>query len=142
MHHPGERPVSPSAKDLLGGDTLDALAVCASAVCMVHCLVLPLLLAALPMFAGWLDPGESVHRIILAFAVPTSAVALLGGWRMHHARGPVLSGVLGLALMTIGIVFAGRPALETAFSVTGSLMLAFAHIANWRNRTLCCTAPR
>lgn len=134
MQHSDGGPSHPSIKGLIDGDKLDGLAVCASAVCMVHCLALPLLLAALPMLGQWLDPGESFHRIILAFAVPTSALALIGGWRVHHAIGPVLSGVIGLALMTAGIVFAGRPALETALSVTGSLMLAFAHVANWRNR--------
>ncbi len=138
MHQSDDRLPRPSQKGLLHGDTLDGLAVCASAVCMIHCLALPLLLAALPMLTAWLDPGESFHRIILAFAIPTSALALIGGWRVHHALGPVLSGVIGLALMTTGIVFAGRPSVETALSVTGSLMLAFAHVANWKQRL----APR
>ena len=113
---------------------LDGLAVCASTICMVHCLLLPVLLAALPALATWFDPGESFHRLVLAFAVPTSAMALVGGWRVHRAVPPVVLGIAGLMLMTIGVVIAGHPLLETDVSVAGSLMLAFAHIANWRNR--------
>ncbi|MCP8890663.1 MerC domain-containing protein [Sphingomonas faeni] len=116
------------------GDMLDGLAVCASAACMIHCLALPLLFAALPALATWFDPGESFHRIILAFAIPTSAVALIGGWRTHRATPPLILGAVGLALMALGILFAGRTAIETTVSVTGSLFLAAAHLANWRNR--------
>ncbi|RZM37437.1 MAG: MerC domain-containing protein [Sphingomonas sp.] len=116
------------------GDLLDSLAVCASAACMIHCLALPVLFAALPALAAWFDPGESFHRIVLAFAVPTSAVALIGGWRMHRAAPPLILGTVGLALMTLGLICAGRTAIETILSVTGSTFLAAAHLANWRNR--------
>lgn len=133
MRHPNE-PAGLSPRPAPGGDMLDSLAVCASVVCMVHCLALPVLLAALPALATWFDPGETFHVAVLAFAVPTSALALIGGWRVHHAIPPVILGASGLVLMTLGIVFGGRAALETMLSVSGSLMLAFAHVANWRNR--------
>ncbi|MES2420955.1 MAG: MerC domain-containing protein [Pseudomonadota bacterium] len=133
MRHPDE-PAGSIPRPAPGGDMLDGLAVCASVVCMIHCLALPLLLAALPALTAWFDPGETFHVAVLAFAIPTSALALIGGWRSHRATPPLLLGASGLVLMTLGIVFGGRAALETALSVSGSLMLAFAHVANWRNR--------
>ena len=133
MRHPDE-PAIPILRPAPGRDMLDGLAVCASIVCMVHCLALPLLLAALPAIATWFDPGETFHVAVLAFAVPTSALALIGGWRLHHAIPPMILGASGLVLMTLGIVFGGRAAIETMLSVSGSLMLAFAHVANWRRR--------
>ena len=40
---------------------LDALGMCASTLCMIHCLMFPLLLAALPM---WKLTGDSAHQAV------------------------------------------------------------------------------
>lgn len=113
---------------------LDGLAVCASVTCMVHCLGLPLLLAALPVLADRIDPGESFHAIVLALAVPTSAFALVTGARRHRAFVPLAVGAVGLCLMAAGIAFASDEAVEVSVTVTGSLLLAGAHVASWRLR--------
>ncbi|OJW60282.1 MAG: MerC mercury resistance protein [Sphingomonadales bacterium 63-6] len=123
------------------GDWLDGFAVCASISCMIHCLGLPLLLAALPAFADQIDPGDNFHAIVLALAVPTSAIALVGGWRKHRAFIPLAVGSAGLVLMALGIVFASQEILETAITVSGGLLLAGAHIANWRHRRAMPVAP-
>jgi len=115
---------------------LDGFAVCASAACMVHCLVLPLVLAALPAVASRIGAGEGFHAIALMAALPTSALALAGGWRRHRAFGPVVVGSVGLLLMAFGLLFAERHAIETAVTVAGSLCLAGAHVANWRRRSV------
>lgn len=120
---------------------LDGFAVCASFTCMVHCLGLPLLFAALPAIADRISPGENFHLVVLLLAVPTSAIALIGGWRRHHAFVPLVVGAAGLALMALGLAFHARAAVETAVTVAGSLLLAGAHIANWRNRRLSGSCP-
>lgn len=114
---------------------LDHFAVGASLLCLVHCLALPILIAALPVLAQAFDLGEGFHLLILAAAIPTSAIALAAGHRRHGALVPVLVGVVGLVLMAAGAVFVSRAAAETALTVAGSLLLAGAHIANWRLRT-------
>lgn len=113
---------------------LDGFAISASIGCLIHCLGLPLLLAALPAFSDLLETGETFHLIMLAVAVPTSALALNGGWRHQRAFVPLLTGMAGLILMASAIAFARTEALEIAITVAGSLLLASAHIANWRNR--------
>lgn len=123
-----------SAASSKKGDWLDGFAICASISCMIHCLGLPLLLAVLPAFADQIDLGENFHAIVLALALPTSAIALVGGWRKHRAFVPLAVGSTGLVLMALGIVFASREILETAITVSGGLLLAGAHIANWRHR--------
>ncbi|HUD30942.1 MAG TPA: MerC domain-containing protein [Novosphingobium sp.] len=122
------------------GDWLDGAATCASAACLVHCLLLPLILAALPALAGSIDPGERFHALILLFAIPTSALALLPGWHRSGAAGPVLCGAAGVALLASGVAIFERPLLETTASVAGSLLLAGAHVANWRMRRIRCAA--
>lgn len=114
-----------------GQNWLDGVAVGASAACLVHCLALPLLIAALPVLAGMLAIGEGLHAIIFAAAVPTSALALFAGHRRHGQLTPVAGSALGLTLLASGLL-AGRPLAETALTVAGSLLLASAHLMNWR----------
>lgn len=113
---------------------LDGFAICASAACMIHCLALPLVLAALPALSDMISPGETFHVIVLALAVPTSTFALISGWRWHRAPTPLLTGLIGLLIMGGAIAFARDELAETVVTVAGSLLLAGAHIANWRKR--------
>ena len=118
---------------------LDGFAICASALCTVHCLGLPLLFALLPTIAARIDPGESFHLLMLAVAVPTSLFALLQGWRRHRASLPLGIGLAGLSLMAVGALAAHTPLSEAIWTVSGSALLAGAHILNWRRglRTAC-----
>ncbi|WHO37731.1 MerC domain-containing protein [Sphingobium sp. AP49] len=110
---------------------LDGFAICASALCTIHCLGLPLLFALLPAIAARIDPGESFHLLMLAIAVPTSLFALLQGWRRHRGALPVIAGLAGLSLMTVGALVARTPLAETLWTVGGSALLAGAHMRNW-----------
>ena len=116
------------------GKWFDGLGVGASALCLVHCLGLPLLIAALPAIANRIDPGEGFHLAVLLFAIPTSAFALIEGWRRHRGLAPLFVGAAGLALMAAGLAFGSWAAVETGVTVAGSLLLAGAHVANWRGR--------
>lgn len=116
------------------GKWFDGFAVGASALCLVHCLGLPLLIAALPAIANRIDPGEGFHLAVLLFAIPTSAFALIEGWRRHRGVAPLFVGAAGLALMAMGLAFENMVAVETGVTVAGSLLLAGAHVANWRGR--------
>lgn len=111
---------------------MDGLALCASSLCTLHCLGLPLLFALLPAFASRIDPGESFHLVMLALAVPTSLFALVQGRRRHGGWAPLLIGIAGLTLMSVGALIAEDALAETLWTVAGSLMLAGAHILNWR----------
>jgi membrane-bound metal-dependent hydrolase YbcI (DUF457 family) len=111
---------------------LDGLAAGASLICLVHCLVLPMLIAALPLLGAVLNVPESFHRYALALAIPASTGALALGYRRHRATLPTLPGAAGLVLLMLGAFAAGTPAAETALTVAGSLFVAGAHLLNWR----------
>jgi hypothetical protein len=115
-------------------DWVERAAVGASALCLVHCIGLPLLLAALPALSSLLSIPESFHVWVLAFAVPSSALALFAG-RHHHRRAyPLMIGATGLILLATGalVLLGGR--WEAPVTIIGSLCLASAQIANWRLR--------
>lgn len=112
----------------------DGVAIGISTLCLVHCLGVPILIAVIPALSSALALPESLQVIAFLFAVPASAFALLIGYRHHGALLPASFGVLGLLVLGAGAL-GGQPNLvETGLTVSGSLMLAAAHVHNWRLR--------
>ena len=117
-------------------NTLDGIAIAGSALCLVHCLALPLLIAWLPALSDWLSWPESVHLWILITALPLSLFTL---WR-HSLRegraGPFRLGITGLTIMACALFLEGH-AVEPFVTSAGASLLAAAHILNWRGRRSC-----
>jgi len=114
---------------------LDTVAVGLSGLCLVHCLALPLLIALFPLFGASLIEHETFHQLILVAVIPTTAVSLGAGYRRHRHRPVAYLGVAGVA----ALVFAAFAlhALhahhsETWITVAGGLMIASAHVGNFR----------
>lgn len=113
---------------------LDGLAIGASAACLVHCLLLPILIAVLPAASEYLGVPESFHTATFLFAVPASALAMRTGYRHHGIVLPAALALVGLVLLGVGALAGFRLFLETGVSVVGSLILAIGHLENWRLR--------
>lgn len=111
---------------------LDAAGVSLSALCLVHCLALPLVAAALPIAAD-LAEAEWIHWAVIATAAPVTILAIRSILREKPVRGriPILAAG-GLGLLVLGVLGIPTAASETAMTVTGGLTLASAHILNWR----------
>jgi hypothetical protein len=123
-----------SAASAPGIDWVERAAVGASVLCLIHCIGLPLLLAALPVLSSLAPIPESFHVWVLVFAAPSSALALFAG-RHHHRRAfPLMIGAIGLILLATGALLLLGGRWETPVTIIGSLCLACAHIANWRLR--------
>jgi hypothetical protein len=111
---------------------LDAAGICLAWLCLVHCLALPLVVAALPVFANILELPEAFHLVMVSLALPLSGFALANGFARHHRPLPLLLGTSGLALMTGAVALEPNQIWETGLTVSGSLMLAASHLWNWR----------
>ena len=142
---------------------LDALGVCASTLCMIHCLVFPLLLVALPLWNLSSGTDDSVaaeglarcvaccstsgdfwiHAGFLATVAPMGLVAWGAGYR-HHRRLKALGlGAVGVLLLFGALLFGhqlfGRRG-EQVMTVTGSICMVSAHLWN-RCQCRCCRSP-
>lgn len=115
-------------------DRLERAAMGSSLLCLLHCLALPLLLAAVPVSAESPLGGEDFHLWVLVFAVPASGAALWIGRAKHGAAWPLVLGALGLALLAAGALMLGGTAGETPVTILGSAALIAAHLGNWRLR--------
>ena len=125
-------PTGPALKnEMMLPAVLDAWAVVLSTLCLIHCLALPLLAAALPLLGVWAH-DEWVHIVFVAIALPLTGFAL---WRAHRCQ-PLPSALralaaLGLAGLLTGALGWPEETWETPLTVSGSLMLAGAHVWNW-----------
>jgi MerC mercury resistance protein len=113
---------------------LDGLAISASAVCMIHCLALPLLVLLLPVLGLAIEHDEWVHVVILGFTAPVSIYALTTGAQTHGKRASLHLGFVGLGALSIGVWLESIVYVGTAITIIGSLSLAIAHWKNLRWR--------
>ncbi|MDG5487258.1 MerC domain-containing protein [Sphingomonas sp. BGYR3] len=111
---------------------LDSFAIGASALCLVHCLLLPALLIVAPALTAFVALPERFHLLMFILAVPMSLLALAAGWRRHRRAEPALIACAGLCLIGAGALLAEGEWLETLLTVPGSLLLALGHAVNWR----------
>lgn len=115
---------------------LDLSALGLSGLCLVHCLALPVLALALPLLGAWAS-AEWVHIVFVALAAPIALIALIDWSRVRSSSGRLI----GLAATGLGLMLAGALAIPVAtwerpLTVAGGLLVACAHVGNWRRRHL------
>lgn len=112
-------------------DWLDGAAVVMSALCLVHCLALPLVVVGVPFLAQFAE--THLHYQVLVIVVPLSVAALALGFRRHRNLRILAAGALGLLLLIVGATVAHTQLgllADRLFTIAGSLTLATAH---WKN---------
>ena len=104
----------------------DRAATALSALCIVHCLALPVVASASPFFTV-ISEADWVHWIFAALAVVISASVPV---RDPSARtlGFLLPAGLGIVFLIAGVFADELGGDETILTVIGGLLVAFAHI--------------
>lgn len=118
---------------------IDASAIALSAVCVVHCLALPLLLTLTPVLSlHWLRE-EHFHWLLLLLALPLSLLGLWHGFQRHASWLVPALGALGLGLMAYDLLPAHDDHAH-GLTLFGVLLVALAHGLNIRGirRHLAC----
>lgn len=111
---------------------LDGFAVTASLLCLVHCLLLPMLLIALPVLATMMVVPEAFHAVAFAVALPTSILAMASGRARHGRHRPAMLAAAGLVLLGLGAFAIEAETVERIVTSIGAVTLAVAHALNWR----------
>jgi hypothetical protein len=104
----------------------DRAAVAFSAICIVHCLALPVLAVALP-FLSTLAEAEWVHWVMAVLAVGASSFVAFSGPRARRPGFLILAGA-GCALVIGGLFAESFDVDEAIPTVIGGLLLATAHL--------------
>lgn len=115
--------------------TLDTCGIWVSLLCAAHCVLLPLLLVALPLLGMY--QGE-LHEIEVAVLAVTTAIAItsfLWGYVTHGNPKALTAMGLAFGLLFLGHHFADElSTFHALLSAAGGLLLAFGH---YLNRTVC-----
>jgi hypothetical protein len=114
-------------------DALDKAAVALSGLCIVHCLLMPLIITVLPFFGQFGD--RHLHAEILLVVLPVSLLALAIGFRRHANKRVVGWGIAGLLLLIVGATLGHNlygVIADRTLTMTGSVILAVAHYRNSR----------
>ena len=109
---------------------IDRSAAGLSGLCVLHCAVGGLALAALAPFSDLL--AHQTHAIGFLLALPLAIIGLWRGRRAHGRTEPLCLGAVGLALMALALAATHGHAAEFAATATGAALLAAAHLANLR----------
>jgi hypothetical protein len=119
----------------------DRAAICFSSLCILHCLLLPLLLVIYPIGIVVTLSDEMFHQIMVSVALPLSLVSLYVGYGHHKRSQLVLFGGIGLVTLTLPLVVPHElisESGETCLTVSGAVILCMTHIGNFR----LCTADQ
>ena len=112
---------------------MDRVAMSLSALCLLHCLLLPIFIAVLPLLAQFND--RHFHAQMLLVVVPVSLIAFGLAYPRHRNKTIIAWGLIGIAIMFVGGTIAhdefGKLA-DTTLTIAGSLILATAHYFNNR----------
>lgn len=109
----------------------DVSAIGLSSLCLIHCLVLPVVAVGLPFLGGW-SQADWLHLVFVGLAAPISALALFRRAAKRPPAGLLLLAAAGLFLLALGALGLPTHAFETPLSVMGGLLLAGAHTWNLR----------
>lgn len=120
----------------------DKAGICLSAICIVHCILTPVILLALPALHAFEWYHGTLH-VVFAIIIPLLALAaFIPGYKLHGDSRVFKIALVGFALVIAGIIIPHELEiewLEPVFSIAGSIFLVRAHLIN-RNLCACCRA--
>lgn len=112
----------------------DATAISLSALCTIHCLMLPLIVSWLPAAIVTTMQNEVFHVFMVLLVIPLSLFALFMGCKKHKNYSVLSLGGIGLLFLISAVLF-GHDYLgevgEKAITVIGSGFIATSHFLNY-----------
>lgn len=139
------RPATVEATAPRLGNVVDRVGATASLLCAIHCMLLPFVLAALPLIGLGFLAGHTFERVFVTCAALLAAFSIVMAYRQHGRPHALLLMVPGIALLITGIAIDldAHVAIHTACVVSGGLLVASAHVTNLvlahRHRHSTCT---
>jgi hypothetical protein len=112
----------------------DYAGMAASTLCLVHCLAMPLLLAAFPLL-GLKGEHHALHDALLLGVTVPVLLALVPGYLKHRDPVALMLGVAGLVCFLVAVFVLGPQVgevAETVGAVLSSVLLLAAHLRNHR----------
>ena len=87
---------------------VDQLGIWTSTLCIIHCLVTPIVLSVSAVSAHFLPSEERTHRTLAVVIASLGALALVRGYRSHRSFCVMLIMIAGLSCIFAGAFFGNR----------------------------------
>ena len=113
----------------------DKTAISLSALCLVHCLLVPSFLVFLSGYLSLSYNNELIHYAILFIAIPVSLYALITGVRNHKSYAYLYAGLVGITALILAVTLGAQIWGETgekALTTVGAILVAISHFKNYR----------
>lgn len=119
-------------------DIAEKFAILLSSLCIIHCVLFPVVLIALPSVSLLLSfDSELIHYWLLFAVIPICTFAVIYGYRIHKNWRILVLGSLGVSILLVGFIF-GHDMFwgfgETVLTVLGSILVAVTHFKNLQLR--------
>jgi len=124
-----------SMKSLTPSGSLDKVGITASIACAIHCAALPVIITTLPLFgleflaSIWFEIG------MISLSLIIGTYALLRSYPTHKKALPIV--VLVSGFLCIGTGHLLIESLESILIPIGGIVIAAAHLINWRHTKIC-----
>lgn len=118
----------------------DKLGLCTSILCLIHCILPPLLMLFIPMNTFSFLEAEGVHGALSVVVVLSIIVAIYPTCKKHEHRDILIIASLGI-LFVVGAAFITHfnETLHIVLTMIGSILLIIAHVKNIKVRHGKCT---
>ena len=114
----------------------DKVGICASGLCLVHCLATPVILLIFPTFKLAFLEHHAIHEVLGVLVVSSVLIAVYPQCRKHGHK-DIIGFALGGVLFILAGVFFGHDLgeeLEHGLTIVGSILLLTAHVKNIKVR--------
>jgi len=109
--------------------TLDTSGVVISSLCLIHCLLMPILGSFLPLI-GVLSEIEWIHKALVFIALPICTSLLARSGKVYIR----LLALFGISFLLIGAFIERFHEFEVILTMVGACSLSLAHFQNLRRR--------
>jgi MerC mercury resistance protein len=113
---------------------LDASGASMSTLCVVHCVLTPMVVTLLPFIGLGILADERTELVLVALSASLGIASLRLGYRVHRSRRAVVVLAAGLCLLISGRVAEGweYERIGLTLIVCGGLLVASSHLLNRR----------
>ena len=114
----------------------DKVGICASSICLVHCLITPFILLAYPAINMAYADNEYFHFIMAIFVIGAALMAVLPHCKKHDHKDIIVLALSGSGLILFAVLgheILGE-VLEHILTIIGSIIMLTAHYKNIKVR--------